>query len=237
MWRKWRQVLTPLNVISTLPLLFAMLCGGYLSYRYNILLRENRDLVVHTYQVINAIDGLLIRLEDAETGQRGYIITGDASYLAPYERTSVDLPNALAALDRLVVDNHPQVSRVASLRTAVTAKIDELGTTIVLRQNKGFDAARSAVITNDGKRTMDEIRAIVGAMTAEEKRLLDDRTADAAKAERLIVGVAFLGGILSLVGRAVAALAVSNYRRRRKTRDENISGRGWEQFDHRPLRL
>ena len=79
MWRKWRQVLTPLNIISTLPLLFAMLCGGYLSYRYNILLRENRDLVVHTYQVINAIDGLLIRLEDAETGQRGYIITGDAS--------------------------------------------------------------------------------------------------------------------------------------------------------------
>jgi hypothetical protein len=46
---------------------------------------------------------------------------------------------------------------------------------------------------NDGKRTMDEIRAIVGAMTAEEKRLLDDRTAGAAKAERLIVGVAFLG--------------------------------------------
>jgi CHASE3 domain sensor protein len=110
--------LTPLNIFSTLPLLFAMLCGGYLSYRYNILLRENRDLVVHTYQVISAIDGLLIRLEDAETGQRGYIITGDASYLAPYERTSVDLPNALAALDRLVVDNHPQVSRVASLRTA-----------------------------------------------------------------------------------------------------------------------
>jgi len=90
MFRKWRQVLTPLNIISTLPLLFAMLCGGYLSYRYNILLRENRDLVVHTYQVINAIDGLLIRLEDAETGQRGYIITGDASYLAPYERTYVD---------------------------------------------------------------------------------------------------------------------------------------------------
>ena len=226
MWRKCRQVLTPLNIISTLPLLFAMLCGGYLSYRYNILLRENRDLVVHTYQVINAIDGLLIRLEDAETGQRGYIITGDASYLAPYERTSVDLPNALAALDRLVADNHPQVSRVASLRTAVTAKIDELGTTIVLRQNKGFDAARSAVITNDGKRTMDEIRAIVGAMTAEEKRLLYDRTADAAKAERLIVGVAFLGGILSLIGRAVAALAVSNYRRRRTTKHENISGRG-----------
>jgi len=225
MWRKWRQVLTPLNIISTLPLLFAMLCGGYLSYRYNILLRENRDLVVHTYQVINAIDGLLIRLEDAETGQRGYIITGDASYLAPYERTSVDLPNALAALDRLVVDNHPQVSRVTLLRAAVTAKIDELGTTILLR-NKGFDAARSAVITNDGKRTMDEIRAIVGAMTAEEKRLLDNRTADAAKAERLIVGVAFLGGILSLVGRAVAALAVSNYRRRRKTKHENISGRG-----------
>jgi CHASE3 domain sensor protein len=137
----------------------------------------------------------------------------------------VDLPNALAALDRLVVDNHPQLSRIASLRATVTAKIDELGMTIALRQNTGFDTARSAVITNDGKRTMDEIRAIVDAMTAKEKRLLDNRTADAAKAERLIVGVAFLGGILSLVGRAVAALAVSNYRRR-KTRHENISGRG-----------
>jgi CHASE3 domain sensor protein len=138
----------------------------------------------------------------------------------------VDLPNALAELDRLVVDSHPQLSRIASLRAAVTAKIDELGMTIALRRNQGFDAARSAVITNDGKRTMDEIRAIIGAMTAEEKRLLDKRTADTTKTERLIIGVAFLGGILSLVGRAVAALAVSNYRRRRKTRDENISGRG-----------
>jgi hypothetical protein len=73
---------------------------------------------------------------------------------------------------------------------------------------------------------MDEIWAFVGAMTAEEKRLLYDRTADAAKAERLIVGVAFLGGILLLIGRAVAALAVSNYRRRRTTKHENISDRG-----------
>jgi CHASE3 domain sensor protein len=166
MRRKWWQVLTPLNIISTLPLLFAMLCGGYLSYRYNILLRENRDLVVHTYQVINAIDGLLLRLEDAETGQRGYLITGDESYLAPYERTSVDLSNALAALDRLVSDSQPQLSRILPLRTAVTAKLDELGMTIALRQNKDFEAARSAVITNDGKRTMDEIRAIVGDMIA-----------------------------------------------------------------------
>ena len=138
----------------------------------------------------------------------------------------MDLPNALAALGSLVVDNLPQVSRVASLRAAVTAKMDELGTTVVLRQNKGFDAARSAVITDDGKRTMDEIRAIVGAMTAEEKRLLYDRTADTTKAERLIVGVAFLGGVFSLIGRALVALAVSNYRRRRVAKHVNISGRG-----------
>jgi CHASE3 domain sensor protein len=69
-----------------------MLCGGYLSYRYNILLRENRDLVVHTYQVINAINGLLIRLEDAETGQRGYIITGDEPSATARKNLAINWP-------------------------------------------------------------------------------------------------------------------------------------------------
>lgn len=58
--------------------------SGIISFSYNRLLKDYRDAVDHTFEVISTIDNALLRLQDAETGQRGFIITGDESYLAPF---------------------------------------------------------------------------------------------------------------------------------------------------------
>jgi CHASE3 domain sensor protein len=143
-----RQVITPVTLISMVPFLAVLLLGSYLSHRYNGILRDNRDLVVHTYQVIANINDLFIVIEDAETGQRGFIITGELTYLDPYQSALQTVPRSLAALRLLVVDSPKQMDQVASLEGFLDRKLEELGATIALRRSQGFDAARSMIIAN-----------------------------------------------------------------------------------------
>jgi CHASE3 domain len=77
MWSKIRKMFISPPVISAIPLIIVVTVGGYLSYRYNMILKDNRDLVVHTYRVISAVERAFSDIQDAETGQRGFIITGD----------------------------------------------------------------------------------------------------------------------------------------------------------------
>jgi hypothetical protein len=69
-------------LIGAAPVVIALMLSGIISFSYNRLLKEYRDDVDHTFQVMSAIDSALLNLQDAETGQRGFIITGDESYLA-----------------------------------------------------------------------------------------------------------------------------------------------------------
>jgi CHASE3 domain sensor protein len=77
---------------GALPVAMALLLSGVISFSYNTLLKDYRDAVDHTFEVISTIDNALLRLNDAETGQRGFIITGDESYLAPFEAGRTFLP-------------------------------------------------------------------------------------------------------------------------------------------------
>ncbi|MDQ6733555.1 MAG: CHASE3 domain-containing protein [Nitrospirota bacterium] len=212
---RWiQQVITPITVISTIPFLLALMIGSYLSHRYNSILRDNRDLVVHTYQVIATIDDLFIVIEDAETGQRGFIITGEPAYLEPYQAALQTVPRSLAALRVLVADSPKQIEQVAALEVALDRKLDELGATIALRHSEGFEAARSSIIANDGKIVMDAIRRIVAQMSATERALLEARTARVSVDERNIIIVAILGGALSIVTRLFIAFLLSRWQRR-----------------------
>ena len=64
-------------LIGALPVVIALMLSGVISFSYNRLLKDYRDDVDHTFQVMSAIDNALLQLQDAETGQRGFIITGD----------------------------------------------------------------------------------------------------------------------------------------------------------------
>ena len=154
--------------------------------------------VAHTYKVINGFDEIRSLLKDAETGQRGFLITGEPSYLAPYENALKKIDEQLASLRELTADNPNQQSRLVSLRPLIDSKLSELAQTIALRKTTGFESARKVVMTDLGKNVMDQIRSTIDQGTAEENSLL-------AKRDRVNVEFAamarngLLGGSLLLV--------------------------------------
>ena len=129
--------LTRNALLSALPVIVALLLSGFISFSYNLLLKNYRDAVDHPFRVMSAIDTALLRLQDAETGQRGFIITGDERYLAPFEAGRTVLSKILSDLHVLVSDNADQQGRVASLRELAESKLNELEDTIQARRMPG----------------------------------------------------------------------------------------------------
>jgi CHASE3 domain sensor protein len=208
MWSKIRNVISLPSVISAIPLIIVVTVGGYLSYRYNMILKNNRDLVVHTYQLISAVERAFSDIQDAETGQRGFIITGDEKYLDPYKHALQTMPEFLPTVRQLIVDRPDQLERLDKLEAALQRKTNELTATIALRRKLGIDAARAAIVQADGKAAMDRIRAIVAEMIAIEKDLLADRTSRVAYDERNVVLIALFGAGASIATRVVVAFVV-----------------------------
>lgn len=163
----------------------------------------------HTHEVINKLDETLSLLKDAETGQRGFIITGDERYLAPYHASRTELDTTLKEIQELTADNPAQQQRIATLKNKSAEKLAELEETIVLRSGKGFEAAREVVLTDKGKIIMDEIRALIAAMKTEEITLMEKRSelvdSNTRNAKIIIVG----GLLMALVILMLTALLIT----------------------------
>ncbi len=133
----------------------------------------------HTYKVIGELEELNSQLKNAETGQRGYIITGEKRYLEPYNAAIKVLEQEIKALRLLTVDNPNQQRRLDALEPLLDSKLAELRDTINLRQNQGFTASLQVVLTARGKQLMDDIQRVVVQMENEERELLQQRSKEA----------------------------------------------------------
>lgn len=200
-------------LIGALPVVIALIFSGVISFSYNRLLKNYRDDVDHTFQVMSAIDNALLQLQDAETGQRGFIITGDESYLAPFETGRTKLFEGLSRLSELASDNTDQQARIESLQRLAEGKLNELEDTIITRKREGLEPARLKVIGSAGKETMDRICSVAADMRSAETNLLDARLANARFAEQMMILVAGICVALSLAGRCVAFLIQERQRR------------------------
>jgi methyl-accepting chemotaxis protein len=186
-----------------IALLFGAVCTvAYFSVNSLV---YNAGRVQHTYQVLDRIAALNASLKDAETGQRGFVITGEDSYLTPYTQALADLSAEQQALRALTADNAQQQQRLGQLAPLVDAKLTELRKTIDLRRGQGFAAAQKVVLTNAGKSVMDQIRALTEAMAGDESGLLSTRESAEKSADRrtkvsIVVGLLVLLIGMSLVG-------------------------------------
>lgn len=131
----------------------------------------------HTYAVLGQLDSVATLLKDAETGQRGYLLTGQERYLEPYVLAVRKLDNTLQALQQATRDNPAQQQRLQQVRQATANKLAELKQTIDLRRDAGQQAAVALVLTDQGKRDMDALRRLLAEMEAEERALLQQRDA------------------------------------------------------------
>ena len=155
---------------------------GLISYQSTNKLIETSRREKHTYQVLSQLEELSSQVTNAETGQRGYIITGEQRYLEPLQAAIQVLQPKVKELRRLTADNPNQQRQLDILELLINKKLAELQQTIELRQNQGFEAAQKLIRTGEGKELMAEIRKAIQAMQIEEDTLLKQRSRKAQAA-------------------------------------------------------
>ena len=153
--------------------------NAVLAFRAIDSLLRSEHWVEHTWQVINRVESLMGSAKDAETGTRGYILTGEDAYLQPYQDAVKELPAKLSDFTSLTSDNASQQSRTQEMRAVLEERISLLQQSIALRREGSPDAVRAFVLNGTGKTQMDRLRQIGDEMDAEERRLLVIRTASA----------------------------------------------------------
>jgi methyl-accepting chemotaxis protein len=165
------------------PIILAIIGG--VAYTNTIALVDSLNRQQHTYQVLQQAEVVSKLLVDAETGQRGFLLTGADRYLQPYSAAIIALGRSITRLADLTADNPRQQTRLSALRELTRQKMDELAETIALRKEKGSDAALAVVQTDRGKKVMDDIRALLDQFEAEENNLLVQRSAEAASTAQI----------------------------------------------------
>jgi PAS domain S-box-containing protein len=169
-------------------------------------LYEQNEWVVHTHKVMDSLNGVLSMMKDAETGQRGYLLTGDPRFLEPYDQAIATVHEQMQKLEALMADNARQQARLPQLRERVERKLAFLAGNIEVRRTQGIDASRRVIANNLGRIEMDALRATVGVMLQEEQDLLDRRAEEHVRTYWWALLTGLLSGAAALI--LVAAFIV-----------------------------
>jgi PAS domain S-box-containing protein len=140
--------------------LLILLVVTWLSYRDWSAFQRSAPQVQRSRDLLQQVEDTLSSIRDAESGERGFVLTGDAQYLDAYNVGVAALPSELSKLGDLVAEEPALRTRVLTLDSLISEKLSELKETVALRQNEGFRAALKVVETNRDKHSMDDIRKI-----------------------------------------------------------------------------
>ncbi|MGU3496247.1 response regulator [Xanthobacteraceae bacterium A53D] len=194
-----RLGLDPAVALGLLGALAFFLVSGMVAYLNLQSLRAGTEKVTQTHEVIIALQRVLSSTLDAETGQRGFVLSNDESYLQPYSRALAALPGRLDAIAELTKDDPLLRPRVEILKQHVDAKLAELAQTIEIRRTQGLQAALAAVQSDRGKLEMDAIRAEVAAVGQEQLRIRLLRIAEMDTAQQTALVSGFLSALLGIL--------------------------------------
>lgn len=191
---------------------FALLVGVVVAAGY--LVFENRRIgagVLRSQQVISSLAQLLSLVQDAETGQRGYLLSGDPIYLAPYYKAMDRIAPTLAAIDGLTSDDPRQQVAIPRIRTLVAKKLEELAQTIAMMDRGDRDGALAILAGNTGKATMDEIRALITRMTEDSSRTLNGRLSDWTRNGDWLFAMLFGAVVLVILVTGLTVISARSY--------------------------
>jgi PAS domain S-box-containing protein len=204
-----RLIYRRFSVIGGFAVLLAVLLINTAVTRRQIAVQDsNQAWVEHTQRVQLELTTVESLLKDAETGQRGYLYTGEARYLEPYNIAVQQIDSHITTLAELVTDNPKQLSHVMTLRTLSRVKLEELATTIALFGEGRKDEARGIVLSDMGKRTMDQVRAQTAEMAREESSLESARLEAVSSSTRSLMRTLYLATALAIAGLVFLALYI-----------------------------
>lgn len=182
-----------------------LLTSGWLAYRSVRRLSSNEAWVVHSHEVLDALANTTGSLAEAESSQRGYLLTGKTAYLEPYRAARAADENDTEKLSRLVADNRAQQGRAIALAQLLEARYDTLEEGIRARASEGMEGALRHVGSGEGKRQSDAVRGLAGEMKQIELKLLAIRQAESSASFRSLIATLAVSGLLGL------ALVVTGY--------------------------
>ena len=180
------------------------------------------------HEVISAIDSFLLTLQEADSGQKGYLITGNAAYLEPYRTGASKVQLQVDQLRKLTADNPGQQAGISVLEERIAARFGELQRIIDLHDEQGFAQARDAVLEGTGKREMEAIQAQVAEMKNVENDLLVGRRKQAQSSYRIGLASEVIAGLL---GAALVLLAWYLLRRFARLRASEVLAAIRQQID------
>ncbi|MDF2188172.1 response regulator [Paraflavitalea sp. CAU 1676] len=198
--------------------LFLVIVSSVASYVSISNLLSSASDVRHTNEVKQLVEKIMSTLKDAETGQRGYLLTDDDRFLGPYTG-SIDSAGAyVRSLKKMVSDNNDQLTRANRLQEIVSLRMTSLGSRILEKKN-GIAPSTEKLL--EGKKHMDEARGVVNAMIDEEERLLAERTAEMNRFATYTPILVLVAALLSLIITVVFFARVnSDYERTSRLQQE-----------------
>jgi len=176
--------------------------NAWVAFRSLGVVLNEEDWVQHTWQVINQVEIIMGSAKDAESGNRGFLITGDEAYLAPYFVALQELPHEIARLKSLTSDNPTQQQRIVELRAVTDQRLALLQQGINLHRSGRSDSIHALILSGTGKTQMDHLRALADDIDHEEQGLLSVRIGQAKSSgirARLTLAVASLIDFLLIV--------------------------------------
>lgn len=178
-----------------------LLGSAIFSYHNTRQLREDSQVVERTYRILEKLESVYAAIVDAETGQRGFLLTGEEQYLQPYHSAITTINQEMSALESLTLDN-PQVhSRLAAINEIIQEKLNELAISIRLRRNESFDAAVAQLREDANTRELEQLRLEMEGLQANEKAFLSARLAESQRSFRIAI-------ISDLIATTLGLLAV-----------------------------
>lgn len=198
-WTFGRRLAAGFGVACAVLLLIAGI-----TYRNTANLIETEDWVTHTHEVKARLADLLAALTTAESGERGYLITGAESYLDTYRDALGTVKASFDDIRHLTSDNPHQQDRLAQLQPLIDQRLANLRDAIDARRASGADAAARLVQQNGSIGTMEKIRATISDADQEESNLLNARNVASHQATSFTIGVITWGGLGAII--AIAAM-------------------------------
>ncbi|MGQ7853579.1 response regulator [Pedobacter sp. WC2501] len=177
----------------SLIILFISSLASYVSIGNLI---KSTELVKHSDEVILNAENIISYLKDAETGQRGFLLTGNKTFLTPYYGASDSAALILKKVELDTKDNSIQQKNIATLKNILFKRLDIIKSTIEI---KTLDGVIDQTVLFQGKVYMDEARAVVSKIVTEEKRLLEERTNELNKLTSYIPILILIAALLAIL--------------------------------------
>ena len=172
---------------------------GVVSYSNTKKLVANSHADARGHGALQMLEGTLSTAENAELGQRRYLITGEESYLRPYHTAVSRLPEQLRYLREMTADNAAQQSRLDTLERLLKKILDSSKAEIALRKDKGFEGVSHLIFANRVKKEIDEIRLLIEEMENEENKALTRRAEESQTSTHNTILLLTIGTLLQSV--------------------------------------